>query len=95
MEIQHTDDGKKGRFYVVVEDEELAEMTYVWAGEDKFIIDHTFVDERLKGRGIGLQLVKAAVDMARNKNLFIIPLCPFAKATFDKKPELQDVLAGK
>ena len=95
MDIQHEDDGKKGRYYINIDGEQLAEMTYVWVGEDKFIIDHTEVNEKLKGQNIGYKLVKSAVEMAREKNVKIIPLCPFAKAVMEKKPELQDVLAGR
>lgn len=91
MQIQHEDNGKKGRYYINVNGEDLAEMTYVWTGDDKFIIDHTFVDERLKGQGVGYKLVNEAVEMAREKNVGIITLCPFAKATMEKKKELQDV----
>jgi predicted GNAT family acetyltransferase len=95
MEILQEDNGSKGRFYIKEEGEELAEMTYVWSGEDKFIIDHTYVNERLKGQNVGLKLVSAAVHMARERGLKIIPLCPFAKATMEKRPEMHDVLQGK
>ncbi|UPT67586.1 MAG: hypothetical protein M0D57_02620 [Sphingobacteriales bacterium JAD_PAG50586_3] len=43
MEIQHTDDGKNGRFFMLADDTEQAFMTYVHAGPGKFIIDHTVV----------------------------------------------------
>lgn len=92
MDILHEDDGKKGRFYINKGDKNLAEITYVWTGEDKLIIDHTYVDEDLKGQSIGYKLVVQVVEMARRKKVSIIPLCPFAKAIIDKKPELQDVL---
>ena len=36
----------------------VAEMTYVWAGDAKIIIDHTEVDESLNGKGIGKQMVE-------------------------------------
>jgi predicted GNAT family acetyltransferase len=91
MDILHEDDGRKGRFYIDKGDKNLAEITYVWAGEDKLIIDHTFVDEELKGQNIGYKLVIRVVEMARTKKAGIIPLCPFAKATIEKRPELQDV----
>ena len=68
-------------------------MTYSKAGESKIIIDHTEVDALLKGEGIGKDLVKAGVDFARQNNLKIIPLCPFAKAEFEKHAEFADVLA--
>ena len=87
MDIQQEDNDKKGRFYIP----ELAEMTYVWAG-DKMIIDHTEVNESLKGKNVGKQLVDKAVAFAREKGIKIMPLCPFAKSVFDKTPEYADVL---
>ena len=42
---------------------------------------------------IGKDLVKAGVDFARQNNLKIIPLCPFAKAEFEKHADYTDVLA--
>jgi len=92
MEIQHKDDGKKGAFFVKSENKILAEMTYVWAGTDRIIIDHTEVSETLKGKGIGKQMVAKAVAFAREKAIKIIPLCPFAKSVFDKSTEFKDVL---
>lgn len=92
MDIQQQDDGHKGQFYIEQDGQQVAEMTYVWAGTDRIIIDHTGVDEVLKGKGAGKQLVAKAVDFARSKGIKIVPLCPFAKAVFDKIPEYRDVL---
>lgn len=92
MNIQQKDNGKKGSFYVEEAGELLAEMTYVWSGNDKFIIDHTEVSAALEGKGIGKQLVQKAVEFAREKNVKIMPLCPFAKRVFDKVEAYQDVL---
>jgi uncharacterized protein len=39
----------------------LAEMTYVTAGESGFIIDHTEVDQSLRGQGVGEKLLDEAV----------------------------------
>lgn len=92
MTIEHKDNGNKGSFYIEVAGEMLAEMTYVWAGNNKFIIDHTEVDPKLEGKGIGKQLVQKAVEFAREKKVKIMPLCPFAKRVFDKVADYQDVL---
>jgi predicted GNAT family acetyltransferase len=92
MNILQKDDGHKGAFHVQQDNEMLAEMTYVWAGTGKIIIDHTFVDEKLKGQGAGKKLVAAAVDFARSKGITILPLCPFAKSVFDKEKDWNDVL---
>lgn len=92
MNIQQADDGKKGAFYIEEDGERIAEMTYVWAGEQKFIIDHTEVSDKLAGKGAGKQLVAKAVEFAREKGVKIMPLCPFANKVFKKTAEYQDVL---
>ncbi|NBW35927.1 MAG: N-acetyltransferase [Cytophagia bacterium] len=94
MEIQHREIGSKGLFYIEIDHEKLAEMSYSKAGDQLIIIDHTEVDEKLKGKGAGKQLVQAAVDYARHHQIKILPLCPFAKSVFDKTSEYQDVLHG-
>ena len=91
MEILHKDDVKKGAFYIQEGNTILAEMTYVWAG-NKMIIDHTAVSDALGGKGVGKQLVHKAVEFAREKGFKIMPLCPFAKAIFDKVEVYSDVL---
>lgn len=92
-EIKHSNNEKNGIFEVYVEGKKAGEMTYVWAGPEKFIIDHTEVDENFGGMGLGKKLVYAAVDFAREKNIKILPLCPYAKATLEKDESVKDVLA--
>ena len=47
MEIKHKREGSKGVFEAIEYDRVVGLMTYSVAGEDKIIIDHTEVDERL------------------------------------------------
>ncbi len=54
MKIQHQETGSKGEVFVEQENERVAEMTYSWAGDDKFIIDHTWVSELLRGQHVGV-----------------------------------------
>lgn len=83
---------RKGFFYIVVDGKTAAKMTFVFAGPNKIIIDHTEVNEGNNGKGFGKKMLTKAVEFAREKNIKIIPLCPFAKKVFDKTPELGDVL---
>jgi len=53
------------------------------------MIEHTRVDEELQGGNIGYELVHKAVDYARMHRYTVIPLCQFAKAVMEKKPELK------
>lgn len=91
-EIKLDDDGKKGRFTLYVDSTEAGELTFTWAGSDKFIIDHTLTKEEFGGRGYARQLVHKAVDYAREKGVKILPLCPYAKNVIERDPELHDVL---
>ncbi len=84
--------GSKGYFYVSVDGKQEGKMTFVFAGNDKIIIDHTEVNPGNNGKGYGKKMVDKAVEYAREKNIKIIPLCPFAKKVFDKTPEFRDVL---
>lgn len=92
MNIKQIEHGSKGALLIGEDNERLAEMTYSRAGDSLIIIDHTEVSDKLRGQGAGKKLVLAAVDYARKNNLKILPLCPFAKATFDRTPEIHDVL---
>ena len=83
---------KKGYFYVKINDSIEAKMTFVFAGPHKIIIDHTEVNPVHNGKNFGKRMVEKAVSFAREKNLKILPLCPFAKKVFDKTPEYNDVL---
>lgn len=92
MHIQHKDDGQKGAFFIAENGLLLAEMTYVWSTPHLFIIDHTEVSPELRGQRIGNKLLDEAVAFARSKDVKILPLCPFAKAVFDRTPAFQDLL---
>lgn len=92
MEIKHQEDGKKGYFFIEKEGEKKAEMVYSKAGDQLFIIEHTEVDDSLRGEGAGKKMVMKAVELARKSGKKIIPLCPFAKSVFDKNKEIRDVL---
>ncbi|MFH6944898.1 GNAT family N-acetyltransferase [Flavobacterium sp. FlaQc-50] len=92
MEIQQINEGRKGYFEVVEDGKQAGKMTYSWAGDTKFIIDHTEVNEEFNGKGVGKKMVMAAVEYARANDLKIIPLCPFAKSVFDRTADIHDVL---
>ena len=83
---------KNGYFHIDIDSKTEAKMTFIFAGSDKIIIDHTEVNEGHNGKGFGKMMVEKAVAFAREKNIKIIPLCPFAKKVFDKNPEYSDVL---
>lgn len=93
MIIKHIDNANKGSFVAFEESQQIGEMTYSKAGDDKIIIDHTEVHPEHKGKSIGKILLAKAVEHVRENNIKIIPLCPFVKSSFDKDVDIRDVLA--
>lgn len=93
MEIKQEDNPKNGSFYIEQDGKTVAKMTYIYAGSDKIIIDHTEVSDVLRGQSAGKKMVLEAVAFAEKNQLKIMPLCPFAKSVFDKNLALHHVLS--
>jgi len=92
MLVQRKQTDSKGMFYVEHEGEIHARMTYHMKAPGKMVIEHTEVDDELRGQNVGYRLVETAVEYARQYNIKLIVWCPFAKKVFDKKPDWHDVL---
>jgi len=60
---------------------------------DKVItFTHTEVPPALEGRGIGAQLVKAALDDSRSQGYRVIPACPFVAQYIRRHPDYSDLV---
>lgn len=90
--IQHQEQDAKGAFTIENGGQRLAEMTYSRTNATMVIVDHTEVDPSLSGQGVGRALLDALVQWARATGTKVVPLCPFAKAQFDKDVAIRDVL---
>ncbi len=90
MNIHHEESETKGAFYIEVNQERVAEITYSKAGTSKIIIDHTGVSDEHRNEGLGKKLVFHVAEFAKQNNLIILPLCPFAKSVFKRYPELKN-----
>ncbi len=53
---------------------------------------HTEVPQALRGRGIGSQLVEAALEAARGRGLRVVPQCPMFAGYIEAHPDTQDLL---
>jgi hypothetical protein len=83
--VQVVDVPAEGRFVVRTEGME-AELVYRVSGDRLFLV-HTEVPEPLGGRGIGGQLVRAAVRRAEADHLTIVPWCPYARRWLKEHPD--------
>lgn len=71
---------------VLDQDGLTSELIYRVRG-DELVIVHTEVPEELGGHGIGGQLVRASIELARDMGLGIAPWCPFATKWLKEHPE--------
>lgn len=53
---------------------------------------HTEIDERLEGRGLASQLIRAALDDARAKGLAVLPFCPFVNSYIQHHRDYVDLV---
>lgn len=83
---------ENGRFYLEDKNKKtIAEITYTNANEI-LIIDHTFVDASLRGKGIAAKLVDSVVKLAIDEEKKIIPLCPYAKKILNDNEAYKNIL---
>jgi predicted GNAT family acetyltransferase len=65
----------------------LATLSYIRKPQSLVLV-HTEVPDELSGRGLGGQLVAAAVESANAAGLAIDARCPFARSWLDRHPEV-------
>lgn len=71
----------------------LAEVTFPNIDDNTVLIDHTFVDESLRGQGVAAKLMEAvAEELIKNKKKVKLS-CSYAISWFAKHPEYNDILA--
>ena len=92
MKVSQREIEKTGIFFIEQDGRTVGKMTYSRADNNTIVIEHTEVDDELKGKGAGKQLVAAAVEWARNNNMKIKPMCSFASGVFERVSEYRDVL---
>jgi predicted GNAT family acetyltransferase len=53
---------------------------------------HTETDNRLEGQGLASKLVAGALDDVRERELEVLPFCPFANSYIQRHPEYADLV---
>jgi len=84
MTVQHDPD--RERFFVTLPDGD-AELYYRTFGADVLDLRHTEVPPSARGKGVGDELVRAALAYARHHELRVVVTCPFVRRWLQKHPE--------
>ena len=92
LPIRHVEEANGGAFVIEQGGRRVGELAWDRGGPGVMIIEHTQVDEVLRGTGAGRQLVDAAADWARRAGMKIAPFCPYAKKVMERDARYRDVL---
>lgn len=87
LPIRHEVTDTKGRYLIDHPDGGTSELAYSILSAQTVIADHTAVAEGHNGQGIGLALLTALMNDARDNGFRIVPLCPFVNAQRRRHPE--------
>ena len=81
---------EKSRFETIV-DGHTAFTMYDLEGPDRIVLTHTEVPQELSGRGIAQQIVRTALEHARERKLTVVPQCAYVASFIRKNPEYDDL----
>ena len=74
-------------------DKVLAEVDFPNCGENIVDINHTFVDDSLRGKGIASELLLRTANKLKAENKKAVLSCSYANAWFEKHIEYKDLQA--
>ena len=92
MDLQVADNPEQARYEILV-DGELAGFVQYHLRNDVIALIHTETDDRFRGHGLAGQLVRSALDTARERHLTVLPYCPFVKSWIAGHPDYQDLVS--
>jgi predicted GNAT family acetyltransferase len=58
-------------------------------------LNHTEVDDRFEGEGVGSRLVTFALEDARRRGLAVLPFCPFVNDYIQRHREYVDLVPAE
>lgn len=85
-------DPERSRYEILVDGDEVGIADYYESG-DVIVFPHTEIDAALRGRGLGEQLVRAALDDVRTSGRKVVPRCWFVAQFVELNPEYGDLVA--
>jgi hypothetical protein len=77
----------RGTFDLTRDGTRIGYLSYSLTGDATMTIDDVEVDPALRGKGLGEQLVAAAVEWARANEHRAVPLCSYARAVMGRTTE--------
>lgn len=91
METEVVDQPDHKRYEIRV-DGELAGFADYILTPGMITFTHTEIDQSFEGKGMGGVLTREALDDVRERELTVLPVCPFVKGWIERHPEYLDLV---
>ena len=91
MDLQVTDNPAQER-YEIRADGELAGFVQYYLKDGAIAFTHTETDRRFRGHGMAGRLIQASLDSVRERQMAVLPYCPFARAWIAEHPAYADLI---
>lgn len=73
-------------------DKYIPKIEYIKSQNGEIYLTHTEIPVALEGQGIGSALVEKALQDIDEKNLRLVPLCPFVAGYIKKHPDWKRIV---
>lgn len=90
MEYKLIDNQEQKQYEFHVENH-IVKIEYIKA-QTQIYLTHTEVPTALEGKGIGSAIVKQVLQDIKEKDLTLVPLCPFVAAYIKRHPEWRNLV---
>ena len=91
MDVQVTNNPEEHRFEIRA-DGELAGYTVYRERPGLIVFVHTEIDQRFEGHGLASQLIRTALEDAKERELQVLPFCPFVNGYIARHREYADLV---
>ncbi len=91
MDASVVDNRQAGRFELRLDGETAGYLTYERAGDAVSLVELT-TDLRRAGQGLGLTLVRGALDAVSAEGKSVLPVCPFVRDFIQRHPVYLDLV---
>jgi predicted GNAT family acetyltransferase len=93
-EVRVVNNAADERYELWVGDALAGSILYRSRGEALALL-HTEVADEFEGQGLGGKLVAGALDDMRERELQLVPICPFVRSYLERHPEQADLVAPR
>jgi uncharacterized protein len=91
VDVQVSNNPEEHR-YEVRADGDLAGYTVYRERPGLIVFVHTEIDPRFEGHGLASQLIRTALEDAKDRELQVLPFCPFVNAYIDRHREYVELV---